>query len=317
MAKTKIDFPSSIIKTNRADSNFGQYRFPLDLGPNSIVLDFQKYSYQRTTQGVNPTGRTTTSIVLPLPEQIQDAYNIIVQEQQLGVIGAAIVDQFSGGGANTEKLKGLLDKAKEAGAQAGQGGNINSDNLMKSLSTSGQYAKFISRSFLDSLPVEGLSLATDIVTGSAINPHTTLNFDGVGLKKFEFNWTLAPRSQKESDELRNIINKIKGHILPKYSTLPGLTNSGNRAADQALLRYPDLALIRFNGLAQGHWFEFKPGMISNMSVNYSPQGNVLLEGGKPAVVHLSMSFTEAQIHTSGPYEDSASGSGLDIPQGIV
>lgn len=295
-----IDFPDLVIETARENSNFGKYRFPQDLGPNSIVLDFQKYSYKRTTGGVDPVARTTTSIILPLPLQIQDAYNVIINEAQLGVGGAYVVDQFSSG--DTKALTNALKAAETAGgdlAKNGLGG------LGDVLSTGGQYAKFLSRTLLDSLPVNGLSLGVDLIQGTAINPHTTLNFDGVNLKQFQFNWQLAPRSEKESEEIKNIVTKIKSHILPKYSTLPGVQQTGNRGTDRALLKYPDLLLTRFNGLAPGHYFEFKPAMVSGMTVDYTPQGPSLLEGGKPAIVNLGLSFTEAQIHTSGKYEQTS------------
>ena len=300
-----IEFPKDIIKTNREGSRFGKYRFPQDLGPNAMVIDFQKYSYKRSTQGVDPNARTVTSIVLPLPQQIQDAYNLILGEQQLGVGGAFILDQFSD---NPTSLGNVLGSIENIGRNVAAG---DIGELKDIVGGAGQYAKFLSRSILDSLPIEGLSLATDLVTGSAVNPHTTLNFDGVNLKSFEFNWQLAPRSQKESDELKNIVRKIKSHILPKYSTLPNLAETGSRATDRALLKYPDLAIIRFNGLAKDHFFQFKPGMINNLSIDYSPNGNVFLEGGKPAIVNLRMSFMEAQIHTSGKYEGSTELEGRD------
>lgn len=307
---TRIQMPSSVIPSAREDSRFGKYRFPMDIGPNSIVLDFQKYSYQRTTQGVSPTARTTTSIILPLPQQIIDAYNVVVGEQRLSVGGAFVVDKFSKGGGAEERIKEFLEESFRSGQDVVNSGGA---SVTGAVSTAGQYAKFISRNILDSLPFEGLSLAADLVNGSAVNPHTTLNFDGVNLKQFQFNWQLAPRSERESDVLKNIIAKIKSHILPKYSTLPGLTDVGNRAADRALLRYPDLLLVRFNGLAQDHYFEFLPGMVNNFSVDYSTQGNVILEGGKPAVVNMSMTFTEAQIHTSGRYDASTDGASIAGP----
>lgn len=308
----QIQFPSRVIPTARADSQFGKYRFPTDLGPNSFVIDFIKYNYQKTNSGVDPKGRTTSSIVLPLPQQIQDAYDIIVNQGNMGFGSALIADQISSGRSMSEAMSqvgGALKEVENVGrelASNGVGAGLGA------LGTASQYAKFLSRNLLDMLPIDGLSLATDVVTGTAVNPHTTLNFDGVNLKQFSFSWQLAPRSEKESAELKNIINKIKGHILPQYSSLPGAPQTGNAATDRALLKYPDLAVIRFNGLAQDHYFEFKPGMISNFAVDYSPAGNVILEGGKPGIVNVTMQFSEARIHTSNQGVTDSTGEGSSL-----
>jgi len=294
----RIQFPKETIETARANSRFGKYRFPTDLGPNSMVIDFAEYSYKRSTGGVNPTSRTKTSIVLPLPQQIQDSYEVIVNNADLGVGGAFLVDQFSQNnvGQTQAQLTKFLNNVESAGGGMAESGL---SNVFDAIGGAGRYAKFISRSMLDSLPVNGLSLSADVVTGSAVNPHTTLNFDGVNLKRFQFSWKFAPRSLKESEELKNILNEFKYNILPKYSTLPGLAETGSRPSDRALLKYPNLAMVRFNGLAKGHYFEFKPGMISNFSVDYTPDGNVILQGGKPGIVQMSFTLSEAQIHTAG------------------
>jgi len=284
--------PSSVIPTNRANSRFAQYRFPSDLGPNAMVIDFQEYSYQRTTQSVSQTARTKTSIILPLPQQLVDSYDINVQQADLGTIGSAAVGAATGGTGFQDAIGNAYSEFGQAGADLARSGSIT-----EALSSVGRYATFSSRNVLDQF-APGLSLAVDVINGNAVNPHTTLNFDGVGLKQYQFNWQLAPRNEKESENLKGIIEKIKSHILPKYQTLTG-GDVGNQSLDRALLKYPDLALIRLNGVDQNHFMKFQPGMISNFSVDYTPQGNVLVEGGKPALVNISFTLQEAQIRTSG------------------
>lgn len=284
--------PSSVIPTNRSDSRFGQFRFPSDLGPNAMVIDFQEYSYQRTTQSVSPTARTKTSIILPLPQQLVDTYDINVQQADLGTIGSAAVSGATSGTGFQDAISAAYNEFGQAGANLATSGSIT-----EALSSIGRYATFASRNVLDQF-APGLSLAVDVINGNAVNPHTTLNFDGVGLKQYQFRWQLAPRNESESENLKGIIEKIKSHVLPRYQTLTG-GQIGNQSLDRALLKYPDLALIRLNGVNQNHFMKFQPGMISNFSVDYTPNGNVLVEGGKPALVNISFTLIEAQIRTSG------------------
>jgi hypothetical protein len=261
-----------------------------------MVIDFQEYNYSRTNQAVSQTARTKTSIILPLPQQLADSYDVNVQQADLGTVGAGAVSAFSNGGSSfTNSIANAYDEFGGAGASLA--GGIAGGDIMGALSDVSSYAKFASRNILDQF-APGLSLASDVIRGDAINPHTTLNFDGVGLKQYQFNWQLAPRNEKESNELKRIIEKIKSHILPEYRTLTG-GGIGNEALDRALLKYPDLALIRLNGVDQNHFMKFQPGMISNFTVDYTPQGNVLVEGGKPAIVNISFTLQEAQIRTSG------------------
>ncbi len=103
---------------------------------------------------------------------------------------------------------------------------------------------------------------------------------------------------------------MKSHVLPKYSVVGNFERTGRRSTDRALLKYPDLAFIRFNGIDPGFYFSFKPGLVSNISVDYNGgggSGHSILQGGRPSVVNLSLSFTEAQIHTSGQYKKGSDG----------
>ena len=71
--------------------------------------------------------------------------------------------------------------------------------------------------------------------------------------------------------------------------------------NQPFLKYPNLCHIKLLGLSEEHYFTFKPGMVKSFAVDYSPQGHVIVGGGKPSIVNISMSFEEASIWTSSDY----------------
>jgi hypothetical protein len=266
-------------------------RFPLDLGPTAMVLSFQQYGYSDTFGRASKIAKGP--IVLPIPEQIVDQYGLNIGERDLGTEGALAMD-VAGGIDVGAALSGLAGEAERLGNAMGSGGV---SGLMAAGADATQKAKYFTRSVIDGL-APGVGMAIDVVNGSTVNPHKSLAFDGVNLKEFTFNWKLAPKNAAESQALVNIRNKIRASILPDVE---GLGEGSTGSLSRAFLTYPDLVHIYFTGLVEQDYIWFKPAMVKNFNVNFSPQGNVILQGGKPGFVEMSMTIQEAQIHTRGDY----------------
>lgn len=278
----------SSVNRARSTYNGSRYKFPLNLGATYMSFSFKGYSYGGSRG--RSTSRNGGSVILPIPQNLLDAFTVNVGQADLGSIGAAALDVI--GTAQGGGVGATLDLAERFGASSAEA------ITQGSASTAAGAAKYFARSAVDSV-FQGAGLAIDVATGTAVNPHTTLNFDGVNLKEYNFNWQLAPRNEAESNALKDIVKKFKFHMLPAYQ---GLTDGSGTSLDRALLTYPDLVEIQLYGLSEDHYFRFEyPGMIKNMSVNYSSQGNVVLAGGKPAVVDIAMTFQEARIHTRDMY----------------
>lgn len=290
----KIASPEAIIAKAESDSQFSALKFPLDLGPNRIVMSFSDYSY--TNLRSFSSARTKGTVTLPIPLQLQDNDDIDIKEEGLGTESVAALHAMS----DTTALSGAVSGAKSifqslentiSGlSSAGLGG------LGSQISNAAKYAAFVGRDKMDSI-TPGLGLVKDITTGTAVNPHTTLNFDGVSLKTFNFSWRFAPRNAKESAALRGIIENIRSNILPKYEGLQD-QNTGNDAIDRAMLKYPSIVNFALQGVDSNYFPKFQPGMVTNFSTDYTPDGPVILAGGKPAIVNMSLTFKEAQIRTS-------------------
>lgn len=301
-------FPNVTIPASRESNSFANLRFPLDIGPIGMRIKFKKFNYNELNKGFSAVGRDQTAIVLPIPQNIQDNQGISIDASQLGLTGALTAEMISslegGLGGVTETIASTyrqgMGLAEAAGAALAGDGSFDY--------TSSQFlraAAYLGRRGLDNF-APGAGLGIEQATGTAVNPHASLNFDGVPLKEFQFNWTLSPKNEKESDVLRDIEKKIKQHILPGYSGLTGDGNSAD-ALERAFLAYPDICEIQFVGIDPSYYFNFKPGMVSNFSINYSPQGNVILKGGKPAIVSISMTFKEARIHVREDYGGQSGG----------
>ena len=286
-------------------------RFPLDLGPTAMVMSFQKYGYSGTFGRASKV--STGAIVLPIPEQIQDAYGINIGEKDLGTEGAAIVDVAGTGASITSALANLAAQAEQMGASLGNAAQGDSAGLASAGAAAAQKIRYFTRSAIDGL-APGVGMAIDVVNGTTVNPHKTLAFDGVNLKEFSFNWKLAPKNAAESQALVNIRNKIRSAILPD---IEGLESGSNSSLSRAFLTYPDLVHIYFTGLVEQDYIWFKPAMIKNFNVNFSPQGNVILQGGKPGFVEMSMTIQEAQIHTRGDYMTPTTAGGTYDEAGTI
>ncbi len=275
-----------------------RFTFPSDLGRHCMVINFVNYNYG-TGGGIN--GVSNDTIVLPLPKQLAETSSLQVDGKELGVVGAGAVDVMDGkinyGELGAASAEAIMDKVKSF--FGGEG-----DNITNLASDSVSIAQFLSRAGLGSVSPE-IGSAIEASKGRAINPHTTLMFDGVNLKTHTFNWELAPQSEKDSQVLRDMNRFIKRKIHPKYENpISNGDPKNGTSLDRGLLTYPSVAQISFLGIDQNYFFQMKPCMIREFSVDYTPNGQSLLKGGRPAFVNIQMTAVEQTIHTEDDYENS-------------
>lgn len=292
---------TEVINRSKSSQEFTSLRFPSDLGPNAMMFNFKQYTYDGTLNSTRRGVKTIASIVLPLPSNLTDTYSIQVGPSQLGTVGAGVLDAARA--VEAQGVGGAIGAAQAAAGQAGESVAqllTSNGNIAELFSGAGAAAKYFARSAVDTV-FPGAGLAVDVLNGTAINPHATLNFDGVNLKEYTFNWSLAPKNSADSTRLVNIVNKFKQHILPEYQSILGADSS---SFSRALLKYPDLVEISLLGLDENYYFSFtKPGMISDFITNYSPQGQAILKGGRPAFIDMSITFKEASIRTKQNFRD--------------
>ena len=304
----------SVIQKNRKNQTGGNYyRFPSDLGAHSVILNFKQYQYGGSEL---KNSVDHSSIILPLPQNLQDSFRVNVGPNQLGTsgalaaeIGAATTDFRSLGDA----LSKLYGSIKSIGKSTASGlsefsekdvkGMLTTalETLEKGVSGAGDVTQFLVKSGLASI-FPGLMDAFGAGRGTAINPYAALTFSGVEMKAHNFNWTFAPKSNDESGVLRNITAEIKRNILPETQSVGGNAFSQLPVLNRGILRYPNMVDIFFLGLDQPYFYFFKTCMINGFDVNYTPQGPAFLKGGKPAIVTMNMNLVEADIHTRYDYE---------------
>jgi hypothetical protein len=252
------------VTSGSANASAPNMSFPSgELLTKRTVLRFEEYS--RNTPSDTVTSATTAIINLPMPLQIPDNMSIKsgAYDMQFTDNMNAAMDVLSGGHA--------IDKLKKA---------------------AGSFSSFTSKDVARGVALAPLIVNDDrrtqagIVGGIVKNPHTTTFFDGVNLRGFYLNWRFSPRSQQESDTLRNIINTIRERIHPL------------ERLESYALDYPDLVYVDFEGESKEYLPKFYRSFITEVTVNSSVgEGMAFFKSGAPIYVELGIRFNETNIIT--------------------
>lgn len=305
-----------------------------DQSAHSMLLIFKKYKYQSPgTRGINSVAETNFSIeeisgnalLLPLPREISDSFRVNIGEFSQGVYGDALSQGSSyllnGGAAPT--MGGLAENAGLPSTQSvvkgvgtamgatlgflsrmGKGKNAGGNKNNSGNDGSGFNPAVIGGLIGSALDAGQIANSLEAGAGATVNPKQALQFKGIEMKTHSFSWQFAPRTTDESDEILKITELVKRNALPSYASLGPLR--------RAILSYPSTVDIYFFGIQEEYFTRYKTCMIENFSFNYSPNGMAIMRGGKPAMVNMSMSLKEMDIHTAEDYGGSSREFGSEL-----
>jgi hypothetical protein len=238
-------------------------QYPSHLGNYYFSMKFA--DYVRPAPQVRAKLEFKEAFILPLPRELKESFDIKVSEK----------DQGTAGGIADAATAYFTEGSKFDTAQAAQ-----TLLLSKLVQAAGEFGDAIGQ-----------------FAGAVPNPHVAAIFSGIGLRTHRFEWTFAPRNEAESRQLQDIIWKLKANSLPSYST------NGTAA-----LQYPQLVQIDLYPWAKGdsdkdRLIRFKPCLLSDVSINYSPQGIPSFFAGtkQPTFIQLSLEFLETEIWTGNAY----------------
>lgn len=312
--------PQRRIAESRRRTNLQVTQFPDDLGDYHISLSFYKYDYSSAQSGAVASD-PIYSVALPVPTNILDASRIEVGGKQVGIMGAAAGQLASGLtnlgsiGAELNRLKGMVSGAyrsvEDGSARRAAGDAMENalesvmGNLGGAISAGGNVGLFLARAGLGKISPQ-IEQGIGAAIGSAVNPFTTLVFDGVDLKIHNLEWLLAPRNVQEQNTMEEIIRNINYQIHPEYKSPIGSVATGIQAIDRGLLDYPAMVKVKLVGLSGGFRYVFhadKFYMCNQFNVDYTPTGGLALnKGGHAAVVRCTMNLIESAIRTKRDYD---------------
>ena len=296
--------PESIINNRKANSTRtgdGKDRmaFPSNLGSHCTLLRFFDYKYGGVGGGT--VSSSIADIILPLPKQIQDSFKINIAGDELGIIGNATAQVVSDPGAATSVANQLGKAAVQAASNVASGAmsamNGDTAKIAEAVGKGTDAATYLSRSLLTKITPD-IASGIGAGRGNALNPFATLVFKGVDLKVHSLEWLLSPDTEAESVSLKKIIKKLQMMVLPTTASPLGDNVSGLSALDRGLLKYPSMVDIYLQGIDNEYYMQFKTAMVSQISVDYTPNGLAVNKKGRPSAIRLTMTLQEAFIHTS-------------------
>ena len=302
-----VKSPKEKIKDARKKGTLTQLQFPQDLGAFAFVINFQKYSYVPNDQ--NPLKiDTEESILLPLPANLSQDYRADIKQSSLGALGQATALAFSEDDKSLkdESDQGIMGMLSNIGGKLSDFSGIDDLGSLKpgedTLSDVGglarglqQIPKLAGRALLPDFAVTGLEAGL----GNIFNPVNIASFKGNPIRTHDLNWKLIPRNKSESETLNKIVKIIRYKM---HSTLEGI---GEGTEGQLIQQYPDIISCALITPDVNNSIFYKPGLISDFSVNHSGKGdlNFFNETHSPVNYDIKLKFSELDFITRGDFDE--------------
>jgi hypothetical protein len=251
-------------------SNFGQVRYPTDIGNNGqdyIKFDLIEYGTKEFGVGAGaldqPLGtrkRETlgATVILPIQPSINDQNAVNWGEEN-----ATAVQLMT---AALSRNSGSIPDFLQSGVDQITGNTAYQDLILKQLAGMGAGINPLAR--------------TD---GLIINPNLELLFNGPTLRPFTFVFRLSPRNKPESNDVKKIIRFFKEGSAVKT------TNTG------LFLKAPNVFNISYNGIGANGLNKIKTCALRNVNVNYTPDGSYMtFRDGTMTSYEINLQFSELE-----------------------
>ena len=282
LTANSVKLPAPLVNFGKKTQDF------LNQNPNvknayNTVKNIGNQGLKNLSQGLRKTTRTNAAIALYMPDNLlfnyAHGFNDVDSRE---ILGRNVT-------AGIQLTASVVDTLKK-------GGNIS--NVLSNISPffgekiSDLYAKFGSQS-----SAAGFFNA---LTGTVQNPQVELLYYNTKLREFSFDFQFTPRSQKEAQEVLEIIRLFKYHAAPQI-----LPNSSGR-----FLIPPSEFDIKFyyNGVENLNIPKIGNCVLQSVNINYAPNGFSTYElaqlpdvsyggTGMPVAIRMSLSFHETEIIT--------------------
>ena len=281
--------------------------FPSDIDDEHFIkIDAVKRSKQTINE---PKGKKKIlkSIVLPIPGNLQVAYQADYENKGLGIIGGASAGRVTANSIGRRSISditnrvvnkfnnlGLDDQSlTEVGTAALVGGAT-----VIGAKTGGALAGFL----IGAGGIGSVVTGQLLQEGIAINPHLAVIFRGIGFREHGFQYKFVARNQSESDTLKNIIEAFRFHMLPS-NAIGGSGTTVGLAFD-----YPDEFELSFSEKIKNNLYEIGTSVLKNMQVTYNGENLPIFfeDTGAPVSIALTLQFQEVKLYTRDGFSEYSS-----------
>jgi hypothetical protein len=272
--------PTAVMTTPAISSGGSAMTFPGDIAnmPYYTTLNFVKYS--RPFASSSATEQTTGTIILPIPEQLNDTNTVRYEGLNYGAVAAL----------GAAAIAGDYSESKKAGQSLAQ--------AFKNANGASDYARIAAVVGIASVPPgmqdNKVAAVAQGSLGVIQNPHLALLFDGVNLRTHTLSWKLSPKTEAEAKTLGTLIYFLKRKSLPSF----------NAIVSKFALDYPDQVLVEFTNVDKQFKDSIKKSMVENVSVDIAYDAPAFYKSGRPVEVRLTLNLKEVEIRTQEDYTSS-------------
>lgn len=236
------------------------------------------------------------TVILPIPDNIQDSNSVSWGEGSMGPLAAAAAAVGEGllSSRNFEDIKSNVAVGLEKFLGSASSGTA---QKMTKGAIVGLMANILS----------GKNTATEQFTsrfaGTVFNSNIELLFSGITLRQpFTFAYDIVPRSEREAIVVKEIIRKFKIHSAAKKGTVA-------EGAAGLFLKAPEVFKIEYMSGGSPHPYlnRFKMCALMNITVNYTGSGTYTTYSDATPV-HMTMALTFREL-TPIYAEDYETGTG--------
>ena len=289
---SSVDNPTEMIdyvmfqrkRINYDDSNGSSY-YGLNIPNNNVAME-----------------KNLDRVYINMPQNLSTQYAPTYKTVDMGVTGMAAASGLKSEGFD-DLAKALQQAAKDAIPE------FTASTLSEVATGAAQF-----------LGLAGNATRNDIMAlakGKIFNPYQEQLFSNMQFRNHMFSFKFFARSERESQEINNIIKYLKQGALPIYGSAEGDAGAGNNASSR-FFEIPDKFDIKFvrldplsgtlNSSADLH-YKIHTSVCTGIDVNYTPDGQYNAIGGRNIVstgvgdnrplqvpaVTVNCRFTETQL----------------------
>jgi hypothetical protein len=123
--------------------------------------------------------------------------------------------------------------------------------------------------------------------GYVFNPQEQQIFEGIDFREYEMTFIFTPISQREADTVKEIIKTFRKYAAPTINNkLSGFFFTPPSVFDVSFF---------FNGQPNYNLNPIRRSVVTNISVDYAPNGWAALRNGAPVQTTMTVSFRETEL----------------------
>ena len=252
-------------------------------GPAANVSQFEDGSRNRNSRGgiagkMPTTTRISDSVAIYLPPNVQDSLGATYNDTETGMLGFA-----AAAGLDFSNAVGAKDYEAAANALVGGAAGVLTEG-----------AKKAGAALAETLAgAEGAAGLVNRVFGQADNPYVEVLFQAMEVRTFTYNFTFAPRNEEETQDVQEIIQLFRFHMVPE---LQGGQSRFLTLPSEFDIHYMYIGKDGTN-VENDYYNKIATCVCTNVTVDYTPGKVSSFSDGAPTQITMALTFKETETLT--------------------